>query len=421
MFRYLAHYTRTQWLSPEQMRAYQQQHLALLLEYARNTIPFYASVQTLDDCPVITKRQLKDSPEQFTSKHYFRHITPKTTSGSTSEPLTVLKDAQAMAREQAITYRAYAWAGIEPGMRQVRFWGVPLKSKDRRSAWLKDALLNRTRLSAFSYTPEIMDAYVRRIQRMGPCYFYGYASSIFEFALFVKERGMHFDTVRAIVTTAELLTEHRRETIETAFGAKVYDEYGCAEVGTIGHEDRDRTMYINAENMILEIQDDNGDVHSEGEGALIVTELHNRIQPLIRYQLGDMGAIRLSGLVSDKGLPMLEGVHGRVRDVLIGPGGKRYNSAFISYIFKDVQKHGEHARQYQAVQDGRKLTFRIVKGNGYHQEIENHIIRLVHHEFGNFFDCAFEYPEAIPRERSGKMRQLIRLGANEPGSDMANY
>ncbi len=416
-FRYIKEYDRTQWMTPEQIHEYRSAYLKNLLAYARQYIPFYNHVQSLEECPVITKSQLKENPSQFTSRQMFPRVTAKTTSGSTSEPITVYKNDEAMAREQAITYRAYSWAGIEPGMRQVRFWGIPLKQRDRRGVRIKDALLNRIRLSAFRYTPEIMHSYARRIQRMGRCYFYGYASSIYEFAAFAGENNYLFDNIQAIITTSELLTPHRREMIENVLKTTVYDEYGCAEVGTIGHEDSTGTMYINAENLILEVQNENGEVLPEGEGTLIVTELHNRLQPLIRYNLGDIGVVRLKGPFAGKGLPVLEKVHGRARDVLVGPDGKRYNSAFISYIFKDVQKHGDRVRQYQAVQQGRKLTFRIVKNSGFGDEMEKHIKKLVADEFGDYFECAFEYPPYIKRETSGKMRQLIRLGNSEPGSD----
>lgn len=418
-FEYLKEYQRTQWLSPNDLRQYQHSHLESLLAYAREYIPFYHFAKKLIDCPVITREMIKKNPGQFKSTLSSGRTTAKSTSGSTSEPITVYKDEEAMAREQAITFRSYGWAGVRPGMRQIRFWGVALKNHGGAGIWIKDVLLNRIRLSAFSYTPEVLHNYARRIKRAGRCYFYGYASAIFEFALFAKAHGYTFKNVQAIITTAELLTPHRREVIEESLQVPVFDEYGCAEVGTIGHQDDCGTMFINAENMIVEVLGDDGKISPEGEGTLLVTELHNRLQPLIRYNLGDIGIVRLYKQGSARGLPVLEKVHGRVRDVLVGPNGKRYNSAFISYIFKDVQKHGEHIRQYQAVQDGQRLIFRIVKGNGYRQEMERHIAKLVSDEFGGYFECAFEYPSSIQRDRSGKMRQLIRMGIPDQGSDTA--
>jgi phenylacetate-CoA ligase len=360
---------------------------------------------------VVDKRLIRATPRAFASTRAFGRTTTKTTSGSTSEPFTIYKDAEAMAREQAAMFRAYAWAGIAPGMRQARFWGNPLSIRARIHAAIRDLALNRTRFSAFDYSAAEFEKCAARLRKQGPCYLYGYASALHQFALHVQQRDYHFVNIEAVITTSDMLTEQARTCISEALSAPVFNEYGCAEAGVIAHEDLSGRMYINAENVCIEVLNEHGNVTTEGEGTLIVTELHNRVQPLIRYTLGDRGAIGHAPEPGHKGLPIITRLDGRIRDELVGPRGERYSSSYIAYLFKELHEHIP-IRQYQAIQTGRLLRFRIAVSDTYRESIEKRLDALVRKSFGDYFRCKFEYPEIILPESSGKFRQFVQQSAH---------
>ncbi len=420
-FRYLAEYVRTERRPAAETAAWQREKLTALVEYAAKEIPFYRDLGAREfaDLPVIEKRMLKDAPERFVSRAAAGRLTVKVTSGSTSEPTRIVKDAESMAREQAASYRAYRWTGIAPGARQARFWGVPLTAKERRKHRLRDALLNRVRLSAFNYTDRSFEEYLRALRRWKPAYLYGYTSVIHEFARYLAASGAEkipLPGLRSVITTAEILTPRMREEIVAGLGAPVFDEYGCAETGSIAHDCEEGSLHINAENLFVEVLGDDGVIRPAGEGRLLLSELHNRAQPLLRYDSGDYGELTAEPCRCGRTLPVLKNVHGRVYDTVIGPEGRRYNAAFFSYIFKEAQHRGETIRQFQVIQNDRTITFRIVKGKDFTPAVEELLARQLEAEFGDYFAACFEYREKIERERSGKLRQLIRISPAESES-----
>ncbi len=142
-----------------------------------------------------------------------------------------------MAWELATTWRGYSWAGIEMGDRQARFWGVPLTERERLRAKLIDFIANRKRCSAFSFGREDMEKYTKRLLSFGPTYFYGYVSMLEAYANFFEQMGKRapFDP-KCIVTTSEVLTEYHRRLFERVFSKRVYNKYGCGELGSVAHE-----------------------------------------------------------------------------------------------------------------------------------------------------------------------------------------
>ena len=136
-------------------------------------------------------------------------ISEKKTSGSTGEPVLVLRDAEGLAREQAVTWRGYEWAGVRAGARQARFWGVPLALKPRLIMRCKDAALNRKRFSVFNYSEEMLTRYASDLADFRPAFVYGYVSALNDFSRFLNMRRMpmRIPELKAVIVTSEVLTD----------------------------------------------------------------------------------------------------------------------------------------------------------------------------------------------------------------------
>jgi phenylacetate-coenzyme A ligase PaaK-like adenylate-forming protein len=82
----------------------------------------------------------------------------------------------------------------------------------------------------------------------------------------------------ALTSTSEPLTPEDRATIRAAFGVPLVDVFASTE-GLVGHSDPDDEVLNFASDMcIVEVVD---------EDRVLVTNLHNFTQPLIRYELTD--------------------------------------------------------------------------------------------------------------------------------------
>lgn len=116
--------------------------------------------------------------------------------------------------------------------------------------------------------------------------------------------------LKTIVCYAEVLPKEDKVHFEAAFGCRVIEIYQASE-GQIASACAHGTLHINEDLVIAELIDEHGlPVTQPGiPGQLIITNLVNRVQPLIRYRMNDW-------LVLKDGCPC--GSHFRAIDHVIG-------------------------------------------------------------------------------------------------------
>ena len=413
MYDVLHELEESQYSTPEALSLIQANRLASIVNYARINCEFYRglpelrpedSLKVVQSLPMLTKQCLINNPRGLQPGAQNRSTFSKTTGGSTGEPVTVLKDRRAFGSEIAAAWRGLAWAGIRPGMRQARFWGVPSTRKGAAKARIIDFIGNRLRISAFAFDDEKFDEAIRALNRFRPDYFYGYVSILREFATFMKVNHRDFEfRPSAVITTAEVLDTATRLLLEDVFGAKVFQEYGCGELGTIAHECESGALHINAENLFVE----QGPMiaGSDSLRELIITDLRNKAMPLIRYRVGDLGELSHHNCACGRGLPVLQSICGRAYDVLVNGDGKRFHPEFFIYIFEDAKNAGMHCPGFQLEQTGRnELTIRMLGPIPEQERLEKYIMGRLVREFYPTVKVVFQQVATLQREASGKMR-----------------
>src|SRR6185437_4278751 len=124
-----------------------------------------------------------------------------------------------------------------------------------------------------------------------------YTNPLDSFASMLRERGWRPFSPRAIVVGAEKLHDFQRRRIEEVFGAPVFETYGSREFMLIGAEcDRHRGLHLTAENLLVEVLDDDGQPTPPGEeGDVVITDLYNYGMPFVRYANGDRGVAGFEG------------------------------------------------------------------------------------------------------------------------------
>src|SRR6202021_4053521 len=93
----------------------------------------------------------------------------------------------------------------------------------------------------------------------------------------------------AVTSISEMLTAGDREAISAAFGVPVINMFVSTE-GLVGHSEPGRPVFTFAsDSCIAECVDDAGDPVPDGttSAKVLLTNLHNLTQPLIRYELTD--------------------------------------------------------------------------------------------------------------------------------------
>ncbi|BDV43063.1 adenylyltransferase [Geotalea uraniireducens] len=392
---------------------YQQNKFNKLLITAYNNNNYYKTILTqigfnelfdnslshIDKIPFLTKQIVR---EQGICKHnLWFGVDQRTTSGSTGMPLTFFKDRLATAYMEAVQNHAYSWHAIDVGDPQGRFWGLPT-GKKQLIAKFKDLLKNRVRLSAFDTTDDSMFDFYKQLLKFSPRYFYGYPSLILEFARFLRREKLSLESVplRLIIGTGELLYQREKDELQNLLSVKYAGEYGCSEIGVIGFDCPQGKMHVMSSNVIVEIVDASGNPVPAGvEGDIVVTELHARHFPFIRYCLGDRGKFDIESCSCGRSLPILNISGGRKDDYILTPDGRKVYDAILAYTLK------KGIVKFQATQDGyNHLTVSVVVDSLYNDEVELQYIAELKNKISNDINIDFIKVADIEREPSGKLR-----------------
>jgi phenylacetate-CoA ligase len=125
--------------------------------------------------------------------------------------------------------------------------------------------------------------------------------------------------------------------------------------------------------------------------------------PLIRYEVGDSGALDPSDVPCACGrtLPKLLNLEGRLEDVLITKDGRRVGR--LDPVFKASMRISEA----QIVQESLdRVVVRVVPLEGYSQADEAQIAARLRERMGDM-EVGFEVLDSIPREENGKFRAVV--------------
>ena len=124
---------------------------------------------------------------------------------------------------------------------------------------------------------------VARLDELRPAMLFGYPTVLARIA----QAGLSF-TPMAVTSVSETLTPELRAIIRDGLGAPIVDSYATTEglTGTSGPDDD--VIMLAEDSCIVEVLED----------RVLVTNLGNRVQPLIRYELNDrMTVVSTDGLV----------------------------------------------------------------------------------------------------------------------------
>lgn len=138
--------------------------------------------------------------------------------------------------------------------------------------------------SVFSPMPEL----VAQLNRFRPSVLVGYAGQLSLLAG-EQEAGRLRISPKLVVLAAEGLSEAGYERVARVFGAKIGNGYGACEFMSIAISCPYGWLHVNADWVIAEPVDADHRPVPPGERShtVLVTNLANRVQPVLRYDLGD--------------------------------------------------------------------------------------------------------------------------------------
>ena len=130
------------------------------------------------------------------------------------------------------------------------------------------------------------------IQRLKPTIWLGMSSYALHLTNLAEARGIEMTSIKRIMTSAEPVSQAKRDKIERTFGAKLTDNFGMTEAGMMGSEDVPGLGFrIWTDLYFIEVLDQKSlEPVKEGEiGTLVVTALQtNNVTPFLRWSSGDL-------------------------------------------------------------------------------------------------------------------------------------
>lgn len=206
-----------------------------------------------------------------------------------------------------------------------------------------------------------------------------------------------------------------RRSLEEAWGAPVYDNYGAHEIGLIAFECQTQGhKHVNEDTVFLESFDvDTGEVLDVGEeGCVVATSLHRSTPPIIRYNLRDLmiGYPRddcACGLRTSR----LSMFLGRADEMVKLRGTNVYPAACQRAINRDPRTSGDYICVVEYVGEGvsrrERMTVRIERASTSvdAEALAYDMTTDIHHDLGVRLDI-----EIVDRD---SLSELTRLGTDK--------
>ncbi|WP_275983213.1 phenylacetate--CoA ligase family protein [Propionivibrio soli] len=411
----------SQWWPKERLDALRLQRLRDLLTKATEHVPHYrdcfrriefdpkaiTSLKDLEHLPFLTKAVIRAEGDRMKSA-VAHDLARFNTGGSSGEPLIFFIGNERVSHDVAAKWRATRWWDVDIGDPEIVVWGSPIElGAQDRVRGLRDALMRTELLPAFEMSDANVSRFVERIRERRPKMVFGYPSAISHIASHAKKQGVRLDDlgVKVVFCTSERLYDHQREVISAAFSCPVANGYGGRDAGFIAHACPAGGMHITAEDVIVEIIDEQGNVQPTGvAGEIVVTHLATADFPFIRYRTGDIGTLSDEACPCGRGLPLLKDIQGRSTDFVVASDGTVMHGLSLVYILRDIPG----MKAFKVIQESRELTrVLMVTEPPFTENRIADVITGFKQRLGSSVEVQVELAQSIPAEASGKFRYIV--------------
>jgi phenylacetate-CoA ligase len=419
--RHLEFLRQSEWYSRGEVQDLQARELSRLLEHAGRNVPWYRRIfaergvtagQVDPDnlgrmLPALGKDEVRANAQALVADSLDgSRLHTINTSGTTGTPLSIKTSHEALQKNYAFFERFLRTAGVASRQRSVTFAGRMLLPATQKGPpyWRRNRAMSTLLCSSYHISEATVEAYLGGIARFDPVFIDAYPSAVYALAQHLVDCGDRFRIrPRAIVTSSETLLAHQRALIEQAFGCRVFDQYGSAEMAACVTQCEHGSYHVNPEYGIVEIIGDDGRPAAPGEtGEIVCTGFLNHAMPMIRYRIGDSAVASDRSCSCGRAWPVLEALVGRVDDEIVTVDGRRVGR--LDPLFKGL----DGIKETQIVQVAPdRIVVNIVPDEDYAPEVGRSLANALKMRVGHDMDVELRFLDRIPRTSSGKFRAVV--------------
>lgn len=372
----------------EALQQRQLKRLRRLVGHAKQRSPYlqekYADIDSescqLADLPTCDKQEIMENFDRWVTDHTVKRASIEAffedadnlgelyqdkyvvshTSGSTGQPLLLVKSPgefelifalqAARGHRTSLSVKELVARFAEP----VRLAAVTMQPGFYPSGsafeYMPEAIRNFIEVLQLSFSDPDM---LKRLEEFRPTHLTAYASILHELARNIETGDLKFDgCLEQVVNISERLMPEPRRKYEELFEAPILDDYGMGECLflTSGCMTSDG-MHINSDWAIVENVDENYQPVPPGERGtkVLLTNLSNRVQPFIRYEINDIIVMAEQPCECGINLPLIERVEGRSSNIFYARDGEGLRP-FLPAILEQAIIRSPRVREYQLVQ-----------------------------------------------------------------------
>lgn len=392
------------------IKEYQRKAWRKLKNVACATTKHYYGCEkcSFSEFPVITKNDIRMNQDSFLSDRFKKEkMIQMATSGSTGTPFISYQNRGKKERVNAevIYYSEKVGYRIGKNLSYIR-----TIVKQNKKSVLKQFIQNQTLINCGKLSDSSIETLIKQLQHISKkndITILGYGSTYTAIKDYVLNHNIQVIPglrLTGCISGSDMLFDETREVVSRALGdIPVVSRYSNEENGVIGQDESINNVFaINEADYIVEICDDDGRiVPEETLGRIVITDLFNYAMPMIRYDTGDMGAIKTFRINGREKKCICE-FSGRRSDVIFDTQGDPLSPHVITnymWEFTDIN-------QFQIIQINEKeFIVKLNVGSEFNRKKE--MQTMLKSLLGYDAKVNIELVSGIPVLASGKRRYII--------------
>lgn len=381
---------RNHW-TQEKLKNFQRQKLLSLVSYAIRHSPFYKELykdirvdQAIDlsDLPAINKATMMDNFDRFVTdprlklmelqthirqltrdEYYLGKYRVLTTSGSSGLKGVFVFNRKEWSIILAGSNRCSLIMGLSP--RFPNRWKISsILADNPQHATYRMTVSGRSRLVKTQqlYVTDSIESLVNALNTFQPDVLTAYPSIASLLAIEQLEGRLSIHP-QVVANGAEVRTKEMELNMQEAWGANLFDLYGTTEGGAFNIDcPLHHGIHIFEDLTIIEVVDEKNQPVSAGSPGykVLITNLFNYTQPLIRYEMSDM--VTISKEPCPCGLPfrLIAKVEGRSDDIIYLQGHQGQDIPVHPLHFWSAMGVIKEIKEYRVVHEDKGMNISVV-------------------------------------------------------------
>ena len=373
-------------LLPESIqRKLQLRKFRRIFEWAKHNSAFYHDIYEkaginnlkinsfadIEKIPVVDKDLMLQTPkENLLTTPLSEDLAENSSSGSTGKPMTVYATKKDYLTSVVRTFMAIK--GYNP-FKRIVFIGMH-EEKERNEKhtlvyYLQKyfGLFEREKYSVYMPSGEIIDKlYGREISTLSS------TPSIVKLLIEELKESRRILNINYVVLSGETVFGDLRNDIKTYLKAKVIDVYGCTELLSMAWTKPDKEDFNYLPNTVFVEYVNPVEIDGEHYGELVITNLLNKTQPFVRYNIRDLVKVPVA-------TNRMGNIIGRIEDHIDLEGGEKLHRLEFCTMYKPLKE----CRQFRIIKKKDKRIYfqAICKAKKEESEIKEKIIDIWEKQF----------------------------------------